>query len=236
MAETWFIWIMLYSVIGWIYETILCSVTQKRFVNRGFLNGPYCPIYGCGAALDIFFLSGIRNPLLLILAGAALASSLEYLTSWGMEKLFHARWWDYSKNRFNIKGRICLLGAIVFGVFSLALIRYIHPIVIHYTMEIGIEVIQVISWILFFFVAVDAIYTIAKFSALDIVLKQVSEQISNAGHSLKTINVKCYSKILHANSQIRRMLRVFPKLRSTRDNAILNWIRVKLLEERENKE
>ena len=92
MAETWFIWIMLYSVIGWIYETILCSVTQKRFVNRGFLNGPYCPIYGCGAALDIFFLSGIRNPLLLILAGAALASSLEYLTSWGISYSLLCNW------------------------------------------------------------------------------------------------------------------------------------------------
>ena len=112
--ETWFLWLMIYSVIGWVYESTICSIGQRKLINRGFLNGPYCPIYGTGAVLVLLVLGRIQNPVLLFFAGAVLTCSLEYLTSWLMEKLFHARWWDYSKRKFNIGGRVCLIGAIVF--------------------------------------------------------------------------------------------------------------------------
>lgn len=102
---------MIYSVVGWIYETTLCSITDRHFVNRGFLNGPYCPIYGSGALLDVLILGRIENPFLLFILGVLVTCSLEYLTSYVMEKLFKARWWDYSDKKFNIGGRVCLLGA-----------------------------------------------------------------------------------------------------------------------------
>ena len=95
--ETWFLWLMIYSIIGWVYESTICSIGHRKLINRGFLNGPYCPIYGTGAVLVLLFF-----------AGALVTCSLEYLTSWLMEKLFHARWWDYSKRKFNIGGRVCL--------------------------------------------------------------------------------------------------------------------------------
>ena len=79
--ELLFIWFVIYSVLGWIYESIYCSITQRRLVNRGFLNGPLCPIYGMGAILDICVLGEIQNPILLFAAGAVLACALEYLTS-----------------------------------------------------------------------------------------------------------------------------------------------------------
>ena len=92
---------MIYSVVGWIYETTLCSITDRHFVNRGFLNGPYCPIYGSGALLDVLILGRIENPFLLFILGVLVTCSLEYLTSYVMEKLFKARWWDYSDKKFN---------------------------------------------------------------------------------------------------------------------------------------
>lgn len=95
---------MIYSVVGWIYETTLCSITDRHFVNRGFLNGPYCPIYGSGALLDVLILGRIENPFLLFILGVLVTCSLEYLTSYVMEKLFKARWWDYSDKKFNIGG------------------------------------------------------------------------------------------------------------------------------------
>ena len=107
-----FLWFLLYSCIGWIYETILCSVKERRFINRGFLNGPYCPIYGVGAVVNLLALGRFTNPAMLFFAGAIMDCTLEYITSWGMEKLFHARWWDYSKKFLNINGRVCLLGAV----------------------------------------------------------------------------------------------------------------------------
>lgn len=127
--ENWYLWGVIYSVLGWLYETVLCSAARRAPANRGFLHGPYCPIYGTGAVLVILILGGVSDPLRLFLLGAGLTCAVEYLTSWGMETLFHARWWDYSKRFCNLNGRVCLLGAAVFGLFSVLLIKGIHPFV-----------------------------------------------------------------------------------------------------------
>ncbi|MEG0984882.1 MAG: hypothetical protein RSK76_00745 [Clostridia bacterium] len=121
------LWLFIYSVVGWVYESIICSIDQRKLVNRGFLYGPYCPIYGFGALIDIMFLGDISSPIALFLSGMVLCSTLEYLTSWLMERLFHARWWDYSAHAFNLGGRICLMGAVVFGSMSVVLVMFIHP-------------------------------------------------------------------------------------------------------------
>lgn len=97
--EYLFLWFLLYAFIGWVYESVLVSVSERRWVNRGFLNGPLCPIYGCGAVLAIVLLHDFTNPIEIFLISSFGASILEYITSWGMEKLFRARWWDYSHYR-----------------------------------------------------------------------------------------------------------------------------------------
>lgn len=165
--ETNFIWFVIYSVIGWICEVIFCSVRAKKLVNRGFLNGPYCPIYGAGVMLMITFLRGIENPIALFLAGALLTSTLEYVTSWTMEKLFHARWWDYSSNFLNINGRICLLGAFIFGSMSLIAVRLIHPVLVTYTSLLSDSAISLIAPVLFTLMLTDTIYTVTRLSAFE---------------------------------------------------------------------
>ncbi|MFQ9798876.1 MAG: putative ABC transporter permease [Clostridia bacterium] len=114
----YFVWFMLYSVIGWVHESIYCSIQQRQLVNRGFLNGPLCPIYGAGAILVLFLFRSLQNPALIFIAGALATGVLEYVTSWLMEKLFHARWWDYEDWRFNLHGRVCLAGVAAFGAMS----------------------------------------------------------------------------------------------------------------------
>ena len=117
-----------YSVGGWVCESVYCSVLDGRVINRGFLNGPVCPIYGTGAMLVVIFLLPVQNSLLLVfLLGMVMTSALEYLTSVVMEKLFHARWWDYSQHRFHIHGRVCLLNSTLFGLMSMVLMKWIHP-------------------------------------------------------------------------------------------------------------
>lgn len=91
MLEYLFLWFLFYSFAGWVYESILVSVSERRLVNRGFLNGPICPIYGCGAVLAIVLLHDLHNPFAVFLISSIGACMLEYVTSWGMEKLFHAR-------------------------------------------------------------------------------------------------------------------------------------------------
>ena len=130
------LYFFLYSFLGWAQETIQCSIKERHFVNRGFLNGPLCPIYGCGALLIFTFLlpikRGISSPLLAVplvfLCGAVIASALEYVTSWAMEKLFHARWWDYSDKKWNIHGRICFWISVGWGLLTAVFVFGIQPL------------------------------------------------------------------------------------------------------------
>jgi len=127
-VSTWFLWFVLYSLIGWAYETALCSIEMGQWDNRGFLYGPICPIYGAVATLSLALLyKRIKNVALLFLTGVVLTTGVEYVTSVSLELAFGLRWWDYSHFRFNIAGRISLLGAVVFGVLIVLLIKVIHP-------------------------------------------------------------------------------------------------------------
>ncbi|MBC8544071.1 putative ABC transporter permease [Bianquea renquensis] len=120
----------LYSAIGWLVESIYVSVSKGHWVNRGFLNGPICPVYGTGAILIILLLTPLKEyPPLVFLTSLLVVSIVEYVTAWILETIFHAKWWDYSNKRFNIKGRVCLLNALEFGVLGLALMYGIHPCV-----------------------------------------------------------------------------------------------------------
>lgn len=130
------LYFFLYSFLGWAQETVQCSIKEKRFINRGFLNGPICPIYGCGALLIFNLLlpiqRGIASPWLSVplvfLCGALIASVLEYVTSWAMETLFHSRWWDYSDKKWNINGRICFWISVGWGLLSIVLVFGIQPL------------------------------------------------------------------------------------------------------------
>ena len=118
----------IYSMIGWLCESIYCSVPAKKFINRGFLNGPLCPVYGVGGLLVIWLLTPVQGSLpLLFLAGVLVTSLVEYVTGFLLETLFHTKWWDYSRKRWNIHGRVCLQNSLLFGVMSVLVMRVVHP-------------------------------------------------------------------------------------------------------------
>ena len=124
----WFLYFSIYSVLGWVCETVYCSVIQRKFVNRGFLNGPVCPVYGVGAVLVIYLLQPVAgNVLALFLTGMLVTTVLEYLTSVLLEKLFHMKWWDYSQFKLQINGRVCLLNSMMFGALSVFVMLALHP-------------------------------------------------------------------------------------------------------------
>ena len=119
MFYTYFLLFIIYSIIGWILEIIFAFINLKKFVNRGFLIGPYCPIYGAGCLLLTILLSKYAEDTIVLFAlSIIICSILEYLTSWIMEKIFKLRWWDYSDMKFNINGRICLETMIPFGIIG----------------------------------------------------------------------------------------------------------------------
>lgn len=119
---------MIYGFLGWVYESGLVSLQHKTWVNRGFMNGPVIPLYGAAATLIYITLSPVADNLILIfLGGMVTASILEFITSYVMEKLFHAKWWDYSHMKFNIQGRISLSVSLFWGLLSVIMVRILQP-------------------------------------------------------------------------------------------------------------
>ena len=108
-------------------ETIFVGIQKKRIVDRGFLIGPYCPIYGVGALVMIFYLTQYKDNILTVfILGVVICSLLEYFTSYVMEKLFKTRWWDYSNNKFNLNGRICGFNSLLFGIAGVLVIYFVQ--------------------------------------------------------------------------------------------------------------
>ena len=121
----------IYAFLGWCTEVCYAALVTGRFVNRGFLNGPLCPIYGFGVVLVLLCLEPLRSSLpLLFLGSVALTSLLEWLTGFLLEKLFHQRWWDYSNEPFNLGGYICLRFSIGWGLACLFVVKLVHPSVL----------------------------------------------------------------------------------------------------------
>lgn len=133
-VETLILLFFIYSFCGWCMESFLQLIEKRKFINRGFFIGPYCPIYGSGGILMTIFLRELESsPFQLLLASTLLCTGLEYVTSYLMEKLFKARWWDYSHKLFHLNGRVCLDNAILFGFAGVLLIRYINPLLLNVT-------------------------------------------------------------------------------------------------------
>ena len=119
-----------YAFLGWCSEVGFAAVKHGKFVNRGFLNGPICPIYGFGVVLVILALTPLSDNLpVLVIGSMLLTTALEFLTGWILEKVFHAKWWDYSGNRFNVKGYICLEFSLIWGFAATFVMKLVHPAV-----------------------------------------------------------------------------------------------------------
>ncbi|MCO6523592.1 MAG: putative ABC transporter permease [Candidatus Schmidhempelia sp.] len=146
----------LYSFIGWVDEEIYCFIIDKQWVNRGFLLGPYCPIYGIGALIFIHLLEPFKKHFIaLFVLGIFLCTLLEYVTSWGLEQLFDRRWWDYSQYRYNYQGRICLLNSLLFGVMGLLLVYIIHPLSSQLIYHLTKRQLMISSHLIIFIMVID---------------------------------------------------------------------------------
>lgn len=123
-----FFYFFVYGVIGWCLEVAYAAVEEKKFVNRGFLNGPICPIYGCGVSVVLLLLTPFRdNLVVLYFLSAILVTVIEGLTGYIMDKIFHHKWWDYAEFPFNIGGYVCLPFSIIWGMACVLIVKVIHP-------------------------------------------------------------------------------------------------------------
>ncbi len=152
-----------YAFLGYIAEVIYCSIGQKRLVNRGFLYGPFLPVYGFGG-LIIYVLPDVikSNLLLLFISGFVLTSILEYFTSWLLEKCFSVKLWDYTGYFCNINGRVCLLNSTLFGIMSIAMVNLVEPRVNHVISLIPEDAIHTIVSLISIMFSIDTTLSVMK--------------------------------------------------------------------------
>jgi uncharacterized membrane protein len=132
MIDKQIIYFFIYCFAGWFCEELYCAMLEKHFTNRGFLRGPYLPIYGSGAMAIIYVVHPLfSNPILIFIFGLIVCSIIEYIGSLILEKAFHIKLWDYSKHFANINGRICLLNSSRFGILGVAVVYFIHPLIVN---------------------------------------------------------------------------------------------------------
>ena len=179
-----FAYFLIYSCLGWCLEVIYAAVTTGQLINRGFLNGPVCPIYGFGMVIVLFALTPLSHSLLLLyLGGVILPSALELVGGWALYKLYHTRWWDYSDDPFNIGGYICLEFSLLWGVGTLIVMKLVHPIIADAVALIPPLVGLVLMFLLYGIYAADTIAT--AFAASDLARDlDALEKVADSMHAV----------------------------------------------------
>lgn len=205
VVENYVLLFFIGSVLGWLMEVICKLIQYHRFINRGFLIGPYCPIYGFGSVLLTILLTPyVNSPVIVFFMGMFICGTLEYLTSYFMEKLFHARWWDYSQKRFNLHGRVCADTLIPFGILGLGMVYIVKPFLFRQFEQIPELLKSGLCGGLLFFLVCDTLISTT-------VLSKIRSAADKAdGDSTEEITRKIRA-VLHQKSFLfRRAFRAFP--------------------------
>ena len=208
----YFLYFIILAIMGWIMEVALQLVQKHKFSNRGFLIGPYCPIYGCGGVLITLTLSNLSNhPIALFSTAILICGVLEYLTSYLMEKIFNARWWDYSNNKFNINGRVCLETIIPFGLLGLTLIYIINPFIFGKLNQIPENIVRIIAIIVASIFLIDLIISFYVISNVRKATKKFDKE--NPKDSTDAISKKVREFLRGKSVLNRRLINAYPNLK-----------------------
>ena len=191
------VWIfIIYAFIGWCTEVSYAALDTGKFVNRGFLNGPYCPIYGCGVVIVVAILTPLKENLLILFAGSFLLTSvLEYITGYILEKVFHNKWWDYSDTPFNIKGYVCLKFSIYWGLACTFIMDIIHPIIYAAIRFIPFVLGVVLLSIIMCVFAADCIITVTTILKFNKRLKVMDEMAASIHRLSDEIGENIYENV-----------------------------------------
>ena len=183
----WLIFFFIYSFLGWIWESCYVSARKRHWVNRGFLHGPMLPIYGSGAIVILVSTIGVREyPWLIFFFGLIAATALEYVTGAVMERMFHVRYWDYSNQKFNLNGYICVSSSLCWGVFSVLLVRVVHVPIERAVLDIPLIAADIAAMVLTVITSVDLTQSFNE--AMD--FKRVLVQLEESREQIRKLQEK----------------------------------------------
>lgn len=194
-------WFFIYSFFGWVWESAYVSIKSRKLVNRGFVNGPLCTIYGAGAVTIYLILRPLRENLaLLYLGGVVVATALEYITGWIMETVFHTRWWDYSDKKFNLHGYISLASSLLWGVFSVLLFKLLQPFVSWITSLYPQSVGEVILTVIMILYGVDFVISSHAAFGLSKTFEKAEEMLEDLASYMQ------FTRLYETREEIREKL------------------------------
>jgi len=245
-------YLILYSFAGWVLESVCKTIEQRKFVNSGFLVGPFCPIYGFGAIIMLLCLSFLKeNPILLFIAAFLVLSVWEYIVGVLLEKLFKTKYWDYSHLKFNLHGRICLKNSLYWGALGVLFICYLHPLIDRYIKMIPIDILIYTNIIVGIAIIVDLIVSIMKVTDLNMAfvkineltdtikekveeLKVLKDNVKEKSDMIEKVTIENIEKVikdlklaeeklkLKAYKQANRLKKAFPSIKSENITVFLN--------------
>ena len=223
MFYTCFILFILYSIIGWLLEVLLSLYEHKRFINRGFLIGPYCPIYGAGSVLLTLLLSNHEdNIIVLFILSMVICAILEYFASYILEKIFKLRWWDYTDMKYNINGRICLETMIPFGIFGLIIMYKVNPFFLNILSKIPPVPIYIIASILIIPFLIDNYISSKAILEIQTINKNIQKKMLIKKDDTERITKLVREKIEKSTKILnRRIIHAFPHLQLLKRKNLL---------------
>lgn len=201
----WYQWILffyIYCFLGWVFESSYVSLKKRHFVNRGFLLLPLLPLYGTGAVMMLWLSLPVKDSLILVyLAGVLGATVLEYVTGWGMEQLFKVKYWDYSDQRFNFHGYVCLSSSIAWGFLTILLTEVIHRPIEHYVLGLPASVALACTFSISLLFVMDSVHSIK--TALD--FAKVLDTMTRMRAELEEMQVQMALLKAEANDRMDEM-------------------------------
>lgn len=217
---------IIYSFLGWVMESIVRTVCEKKIINTGFLHGPFCPIYGIGSIILFLLLGSFENKLvILFFSGIIVLTFWEYIVGVMLEKIFKTKYWDYSDQKFNFQGRVCLVNSICWGVLAVLLVKYIHPFIENLVSKVDITLLYYIIGITSLFMLVDMIISIIKVKNIQSTLEQVEKLNKEIKEKLKELKVIKKEKDTDKAISTESIQQVVEKLKKKRNRTIIHLYR-----------
>lgn len=217
------LYFVLYSFLGWVLESVVRTISERKLINTGFLHGPFCPIYGIGAIILILLLNYFKGKIILtFLVSIVILTLWEYLVGVFLEKTFHTKYWDYSNHKFNIQGRICLTNSICWGVLGVVFIQYIHPFFERAVNTVDINILKWIVYTISVVLVIDAIISIVKVKNIQSTLDKIEEINNEIKEKLKEI--KKYGKDIEKAKKVE-INTIVEDLKKKRNRIIIRLYR-----------
>lgn len=237
----------IYCFIGWVWESTYESILNKKLLNRGFLNGPYIPLYGFGGLFILLFLQQFQTPfkdvmtIKIYFIGAIGATILEYVTSYALEKILKARWWDYSEYPLNINGRICLIATIFWGVVAVVAIDFLNPFLLRFYQGLSHDSVLIFVTAMCTLFILDLAVTINSIldlrNRMQLIISLEKDKLADS-FTEKLGELSRYKErlALIGNPFTRRILRSFPKLKFSSEPLQRTFMKIKNFRNRKENE